>query len=92
VRLVWEKRESRQQSLARMEGTGISDNEVNGVSQQQGEDQRNAYIPIFFPLNEKVQQRQKRSESKVDSESIHCNECIRELGSSPFQITSISFI
>jgi hypothetical protein len=37
-----------------MEGAGISENEVNGVGQQQGEDQGNAYIPTFFPLNEKV--------------------------------------
>jgi peptide methionine sulfoxide reductase MsrA len=63
-----------------MEGVGISENEVNGVSQQQGNDQGNTYIPTFFPLNEKVQQWQETGESKADLESIHCNERIPELG------------
>jgi hypothetical protein len=66
-----------------MEGAGILENEVNGVSQQQGEDQGNAYIPTFFPLNEKVQQRQEIGESQADSESIDCKELIPELRS-PF--------
>jgi hypothetical protein len=75
-----------------MEGAGISKKEVNKVSRQQGGDQENAPIPTFFPLNEKVQQRQKICESRADSESIHCKERIPELGSFPFQIASISSI